>query len=506
MTTSKLPFDLSPESISIWLHSLSEKNSVNSAVELNSVAKLLRRNKAEAKKILDCLILLIPSTLHISNTLESLLLADSNTKKPAVKIIRLNIQLLRNISLVFCSICNQSDLSDNEKNLAIYTALQLFGYSQRFSALFHQTPSSTLWKEMGEIYNLAIKNNSTQQEINHKVKSFKNLTTIESALKRNILFNISSPYQYSENDIIELFLISDQLADKLELNPSYSSSINTFHWNPRSKEGPSSINHTQQTKEFYITINSSELVGFMQSNNFNCKLDQDALTSLLDHLSGYQSTINAPIPSAPTISHIITGFNNITEHLIKVNKLKKIQQLSAESPIEQSIESLSLESIPFEKNTLNNNQKNTYLMSNHSLLSETKTVKTLKVNNDKYMIAETSFINCSIGDLCVLCSANLSHTLGIIRQIRVTNTTKTLHILIEKVKGTPSTQLSSSTTQTEEGSQIILTQEANIQKDLFHSPCKLATGTRLTCASGDNFTLDKLIDYTPFFNRYQIML
>jgi len=145
-------------------------------------------------------------------------------------------------------------------------------------------------------------------------------------------------------------------------------------------------------------------------------------------------------------------------------------------------------------------------MSNHSLLSDTKTVKTLKVQNDKYLIAETSFINCSIDELCVLCSANLTHTLGIIRQIRVTNTTRTIHILIEKVTGTPSTQLATSGTRTE-GSQIILTQDqdTNVQLDLFHQPCKLTTGTHLTCASGNSLTLDKLIDYSPFFNRYQTL-
>ncbi|NOR69030.1 MAG: hypothetical protein GQ532_04945, partial [Methylomarinum sp.] len=209
--------------------------------------------------------------------------------------------------------------------------------------------------------------------------------------------------------------------------------------------------------------------------------------------------------SAPTISHIIIGFSNITEHLIKVNKLKKIQQLSAESSIDQPIESLSLESIPFEKNTLNTNPKSTFLMSNHSLLSETKTVKKLKVKNDKYIIAETSFLNCSVGDLCILCSANLSHKLGIIRQIRVTNSTRTIHILIEKVMGIPLTQLSSSTYQASD-SQIIFTQDSNIQLNLFHPPCKLATGTILTCASDDHFTLDKLVDYSPFFNHYQTTL
>jgi len=501
MTTNNLPFELSPDAISLWLQSLSEKNSANSAVELNNVTKILRSNKSDTDEVLSTLIQLTPTILHVSNTIESSLIAEPMTKRSTFKVIKLCIQLLRNTSLAFCNICYKENLSPDEQNLAIYSALQLIGYSQRISTLFHESPSLALWGEVGKTFLLASSTNSTQQQISHKIKNFKDQPTIESVLKRNILFDILNPYQYSASQIKELFFISDQLASKLVLNPKNPSTYNCFHWNPNSKKPPCVINSTAENEEYHTTINTRELIIFMQSKDFSCNLDNDVLANLFDQLSGYQSIINTPIPSAPTISRLIIGFNNITEHLIKANKLKKIQQLSAPSTTEQFTKNMGIEPIPFEKNYQNSNLVTTPSSSNFNLLSGIKTVKTLQVKNDNFIIAEASNLKCSIADVVLFCASDLSHKLGVIRQAKITNDTGTIHILIEEIPGVPSTHLITSPQSAI--NQIISTQKSDTQTDLFFPPCKISNGTVLNCASGESFTLDRLIDYSSFFTRYQ---
>jgi hypothetical protein len=500
MTTANPPFDLSPDAISLWLQSLSEKNSTNSAIELNNAAKLLRKNKADANTVLSALNTLTPTILHVSDAIETSVLAESGTKKSTLKIIKLCIQLLRNTGLAFCKVSDKKSLSDNQQSLAIYSALQLIGYSQRLSTLFFEQPSSTLWQEMGRVYNLAVQAGATQQQINHKIKYFKNQTTIESVLKRNLLFNISNPQQYSAKQIIEVFIFSDQLSDKLALNPSYSATADTFHWNARGKNTPLAINSAQQEQNLTTLINTGELIDFMQSKKFSSNLDQQALTRLIEHLSGYQLIINSIIPSAPTISHLLIGFSDITEYLKQTDKLKKIQNLSGQPTTNQQIENIALEPMPFEKNNLKPIFRTPSSTSTLNLLAKAKTVKTLQVQSNKYTIAETSYLNCSIGDLCLFCSSHLTHSLGIIRQVKITNASKTVHILIEKIAGMPSTHQLTSPQLAE--NKILSIKPADAETNFFISQCKLPSVTQLTIDSGEQFTLKKLIDYSPFFSRY----
>jgi len=500
MTTSKLPFELSPDAISSWLHSLSETNSANSAVKLNHAIKLLRKNKDDRSKVLTSLTQLIPTILHICGAIELSFIQSPSQDRSTQKVNRLCIQLLRNTSLAFCNLCDKDNLSNDDYNLAIYLSLQLIGDSLRMSALFHEPPSSSLWGEAGKVYNLSLKNNTAQIQINHKIKRFKNQLTIESVIKRNILFNISTPHRYTSQQVKELFNIANQTANKLNLNPAYSSTKNTFQWDSLSGNTPYPITDSDQKKQLTIAINTQDLIAFMQSKDFISKLEPQSINQLYDQLSGYHSMINHPIASPPTISRLLVGFERITEHLLKVNKLKKIQHLSNQSISSQAIENMALEPMPFEKNSLNNPRERAS-NSNLALLEKAKPVKTIQVKNDHYIIAETNGFECMIGDLALFCSPSLTHKLGIIRQVRTTNTTGTVHILIENIEGVPDI-LSLSTLNTT-AKQTIHIQQLDSQCELFLPVVKYTIGTQLSSPSKQNFTLESLTDFSEFFTRYQ---
>ncbi len=492
MTMTKLPFNLLSDEISIWLASLEQQNSAKAAIELNNAAKALRRCESNSNDVLKALVQLTPLILQTCNTIELAFLTESPSNKYPQKVIRLCIQLLRNTALALSKTNKSKNVSNADHNLSIYMALQFIGQTQRLSALFHESPSASLWKEMGRIYNLALQTEANQQGIKHKIDSFKDQLSIETVLKRNILFNLFIPYQYSDKQIKELFLISNTLADKLEITSSIPSPTHSFYWDSNSNTPPSIINNTVPCQQVFITINTKDVLIAIQMSHFICNLDKELILKLIDCLSGYQLIINNPIPSPPTISHLFTGFKNITEHLTKVCTLQKIQQLSTQTTSQGP---LSIQSKDARHNNLNAPPAIAYSSNYKDLLSSGRPVKTLQVSNERFTIAETGFMECDIGDIALLCHHNLTNKIGVIRQVKATNSSKTVHILIEEIAGNASTPA-------KENKFISITNE-NFQKIIFPSPCKQSNGSKLQSASGDSYTLEQLIDYSPFFSLYQ---
>ena len=505
MPSNNLPFDLTDDSANVWLQSLSHLSSVNSANQLYKVIKQLRSTKSDSTNTLKILIQLTPTALYIISDIESSLQADEtkNTDKTQ-KIKKLCIQLLRNLSLNFYVFSNTSKLADNEKNQAIYMALQIIGYSQRLTTLFHQPPSSTLWKITAELYTFAQSRNIIQQEIKHKIKDFKNLTTIESALKRNLLFSILAPYQYNNIEINALFSISEKYAHLLTLDTADTADTaeNKFYWDYANQTSPNIKQQSHKPSNSTISIDTRALTLKLQSTTFSSILKKDTLEDIINRLSGYTKVINSPLPSTFSINHLITGFFDITQYLKKIDNLDKIQQLSSELNGENNTatSNMSLEPMEFEKSHFN---KPPPLSSNiDHLLAKTVTVKTLALKDTRFIMAETNPIDCSISDLTLLCSSKPHPELGIIRQIKTINPTGTLHILIEKVAGTPSPQIVSHSKAPDQAA--ILIQNKDTNASVFIAPCKLSSDAKIKPAIGSSTPLKALIDHTPFYMQHLV--
>ncbi len=501
MTTTKLPFELSEESTTSWLQSLSQLSSVNSANQINKVIKQLRAINTDADKIFRILIQLTPTVIYISTDIESSHQTESNknANDKSRKVEKLCIQLLRSLSLAFYAFTTKKSFPDDEKNQCLYIALQLIGRTQRITAIFHQFPSTTLWKKTGEIFISAQNRNVFQQQIKHKIKDFKSLSTIEAVLKRNILFSIFAPYQQHADLIQELFSIAKQHAHLLNLNTTYTTE-NAFSWNINSTHPPYTTGSAQLRSDSIIGINTNELLSFTQSTSFSSSLKKEALEYIVCQISGYRELINSPVPSDFVINHLLVGFIDILEYLEETERLNKIQQISSQLAKTASSNYNLLNPVELKNNqfSLNQNTPN----SSDNFLSEAEVVKILKIKNNQYLIAESNPMACSIGDLTLLCASNHPPELGIIRQIRITNASGTNHILIEKITGTPLSGRINAPETIE--NQIILIQTKKSSSEVFIATNKFSNGTLVKLVSEESFTLDKLIDHSPFYMRYQI--
>jgi len=503
MTTKKLPFELTEDSTTDWLHSLSQQNSVSSANQLNKAIKQLRLINKDDENLFDILILLTPTALFLNSTIESSLLAETkkqSSEKPH-KIEKLCIQLLRNLSLAFCNFAEEESISYEKLNLAAYVALHLNAYTQRLCSIYHQYPSTTLWGKTGKLYTLAVERNIFQQEIKHEIKGLEDQSTIEAILKQNLLFTILSSYSYPSSEIIELFSISKSYAHLLNLNTE-NTTKHVFTWDPTSDTLPCTANITQPKNNLSINIDTNKFLSLIQSSAFSSSLAKESLKHIIDQLSGYTEIINSSIPSpVPIINHLIIGITEITTFLDKVNQLNKIQQLSSEID-NTSTRKMTLEPMEFEKNYLRPAPVIDSLSNRDSLLANIKAVKILEPKNNKYLIAETNPIDCAIGDITLLSTTKIKFIPGIIRQIKTTNQSGTTHILIEKISGTPSSHLIK--TPATQKNQIIISYNEDSKPELFIAPCKFSNGTQLTLSTEDKLRLNELSDYSPFFMRYSI--
>lgn len=493
MDSHQLPFELTITAATDWLQSISHLNCINSADQLNKVIKQLRTIDTETKTVLDILLLLTPPILSVCSTIELSFLSDTGNKTTikSRKIEKLCFQLLKHFVLAVSHITCSKTLSEKDKCIAIYMAIQLIGFSQRLSAIVHQHSVSSLWEKLGDLYILAKENNILNQEVDHKIKDFNNQACIESALKCTLLFSILAPYQCSTVQVKAIFLFTQQYGNLLHFGTHETSG--SFFWNPESESAPHQ--DCKQISDTSINISTKELLSFTQSSDHSTLVDSEVLTHIITQLSTYEDLINSVIPSMLIINHFFIGLTNISEYLKKIVKLNKIQQFSSQYIETKSNDVFSVMPMPatFEKSDLSSS-------NNENLLKNASSAKILQTKNNQFVIAETNQIDCKIGNIILLCNSENSSELGIIRQIKTTNQSGTLHTLIEKIPGIPSPELINNPGVANK--QALIINNGNSNPAFFIAPCKLSNGTRIMTTTEKNYTLDRLVDFSPYYMKY----
>lgn len=492
MDSYQLPFELTTKAATDWLHSISHLKNINSASQLNKAIKQLKLIDKQEKLVLDILLLMTSTVLSTCSTIELSLATDRGIKATAKsrKIEKLCNQLLKQFSLTISHLtCKKSFTTENQQD-AIYIALQTIGFSQRLSATLHQPPSSSLWKKTGELYFLAQNKSILSQEIKHQIKEFNNQSTIESVIKRNLLFSIFAPYQCPPIQINTLFLFTQQHSNILGLNTSKTKGCH-YLWNPLSHAPPHQ--DCEQKEVTALNIDTSKTLALCQSTSLSSHIDKKTLSHMVNQLTGHEELINTVLPSMLDINHYFIGLPEISDFLTTISKLNKIQLLSSQYTEYQPEDPLFTTPASFEKSTSSSSSK-------ENLLEEAKSTKILQTKDDTFIVAETNKIDCHIGETFLICKSVNSFELGIIRQLRTTNQSGTIHILIEKITGIPS--LLQIETPEIPGRCALIIQNEHSSPILILPPCKLSIGSEILSSSGKSYFLDKLIDYNAYGMHY----
>ncbi len=497
--TSSLPFDLDDDSLSRWLQSISSLSAVNAGSQLNQVINQLRRESDDYQLLLPLLLKLTPVTLHIANSLVSALTPGPQPEKTA-KVAKLSLLLLRNLSLAFHAMLTADEISIEQKLQADFYALQLIGQYLRFSNLFHELPSETLWNISGELFFFAQQNNALHQSITCKISEFRFQPSIEQTIKRNLLFTISAFHQNSASDNQSLFSFANQYSNLLEFVSGQNKTYQ-FVWNYKNGVPRQSQLLGQRIIKSEIAIDTSNLLTHLKVGSFTPPLSQPELERVQHHLSGYGKLINDSIPSAPIILNLLSGLSPICDFLNKREKLSRIHKLSSQIKEEQPIRNMTLEPLDYEKNFFSSSRNVLETASSPVAIIVGQTIKLLKTTLNDFVIAEVRDNDYKTGDLAILINKTNALIPGIIKQQKSSSTTSSSYILIEKFLG----DLASYPLQTElnNNGQVIVLNEDSDSVQVILPYGKYRNGTKIQF-NGKTARLNALIDYSPFFVRYEV--
>ncbi|WP_031433283.1 hypothetical protein [Methylomarinum vadi] len=494
-----LPFYLNIESLSAWLESISALPPVNAGSQLNQAINQLRKAGCEHTLVFPLLMKLMPTTLHLANALAALLKPGPQKNKTA-KIAKLSLQLLRNLALAFHSLLESEHLSIPQKLQAVYFALQLTGQYLRLSNLFHELPSETLWNKSGELFTFAQNNTGLQEDIANKISEFRHQSSIEQVIKRNLLFTLTAFHQQVPTDHQALFAFANEYSDLLKFAQEKSGTCR-YIWNYR-KGVPYQI--TQTNRPLYrteIALDVSALLPPLQSSAIAVKISKQERERLYQLLTGYEKLINETLPSAPIVLTLFSGFKPVYDFLNKLEKLKRIQELSAKIPEQKKQSSFSLEPLEHEKSLMSSFGQVQKQAALQGTPVDGQNVKLLQSKNKNYLHIESKNPTWQIGDLVLLVNKKNAYMAGKILQTQALSNTQSTMVLIEKFTGNLSTQAMQSD-QYSHSTAILINQESETPEILLPYD-KYRNGAEVQLGS-KKARLDSLLDYSPFFAHYRM--
>ena len=495
-TDTLLPFDLNPESLTQWLDSLSTLSHPQAAHRLSQALKQLKAENCNAEELLPLLYNLTPLTLHFSTSLSAATAAIDSSDK-ALKLIKLSMQLPRQLALLFCQLIESKQLQPPDRPTAVYYALQLIGYSFRCYALSYEMPSATLWKKSADLYMLASRSDLLASPYASKLNEFKEQASLLSVFKRNILFNILSPTLYKADEINQFFQLANHYADLLEIDPLGNVAEFGFYWNIEKDKPPQPVKKNNRSlPKGCLAIDTRRISQELQLGTLITKLSPATQSKLALLLNGYRQVFDSIIPGLPSRTTLIPGFASACHYLQELNKLAKINELSAQS--RDGLDAgriLSLMPLEHQRNVFD---KVDSAFSQSTTMGQV--VNILKTPSKNYCVAERRTLDCATGDIVLLYKEQHPVSLGIIRQQQFNELSNSQQLLLEIMPGNCSIyNLANSAIDRF----AIITGENSDKAQVFMDSERRSLHTPISLTIDKSLTLTGCLESNPFFTRYR---
>ncbi len=492
-----LPFDLTVISLAAWLEELSLLPPLQAARRLSEALKQIKTENSENAALLPLLINLTPLTLHLAHNLSSSASTDTKPLEKTLKIGKLSMQLPKQLALLFCRLAESQLLDAGALTTALYYALQLIGHSLRCYSLFYDIPSASLWKKSADLYRLAATNQCLTSNQASKLAEFKLQGSIESVLKRNLLFSILNPNLYKTDEIGRLFQLASQSADLLAISTGQDLHHFGFYWEMDKDIPPCPVpKNLRVLPRDFMAIDSQAIGHALQSNSISSDLAPAIQNKLTLILSGYHQVFGSIIPGLPASYKLIDGFAKIGGYLYELNKLSKINQLGSQlCDTQDGLENLSL--VPLE------HQRNVFQITNQPFTKQQSigiAVNILQTPNSKYLVAESRFLNCSTGDIALIYKAQHPVSLTIIRQQRFNDISNMHQFLLELIPG-PCTLFN--VTNSAEDEYAIVVGEKGSNPQVFLAGGKHSVNGKLSLNIDKSLHLLACLENNGFFQRFK---
>ncbi|MDD2761161.1 MAG: hypothetical protein PHH11_12820 [Methylomonas sp.] len=492
---SCLPFELTSDALNAWTHTLNALPQIQAAHQLNQVLKQLKSDDYPPDAVLPLLISLTPQVLHLSAGIASAAQAEIKLSDKSRKAAKLSMQLLRQSGLIFCQLAEQNVLTVEEQQAAIYYALQCIGYCMRDYCQFYETPSATLWKKSAQLYSMAARHQYLNIIQTAEPADFNQQASIESVIKRNLLFAISMPTLNTPNVIGQLFRLANQYADQLIVSTTPSNYDFGFYWDLNDEQPPCPTRKPRRALPHgFLAIDSHAIGLSLQQETCITQLDRNLQAKLALHLTNYQAIFDSIVPGLSKRTEFLFGFNDVSTLLAELNKLEKIRQHSGHGKNVSPKRNLALVPLEREKNAFETmGQK----LAQHNTKSKQGNV--LKIALGNYLVTEGLAFDCNSGDLAIFYREDEPATLAIIRHQSALSISNVTHILMEKIIGFYSIYSFKAGKDTY---QAIVIDEDGDQPQVFLPPGKYGVDTTIPLTINESLHLTACLENSPFFARF----
>lgn len=495
-TTKELPFQLTNAGINAWLLQLKQSELTYASNELYKVLKSVNKQSPATEELFLLVQHITGATLQFSRDLELLCLSISGESQVKNrKLLKLNTNLMRYLALSYVSLSEQEQ-EPGRLTLCISRALQLSGLTLRLSAMAHDRHSSFLWQKMSDLYQISFSKNLLDHATGETLPELNKFRTINSILKRNLLFSICNPNNFTALEINKLFETIDIHCDMLVLKTLYSidTASANFYWLYMAQNAPQLMQPNKNEKTI-LHLNTSELVTFFQSSKF--KIPFANFSHVITRLSKYQDIINSVVISEPIIGNLITGFE---ETCAALRKPAKPQHEKQQSPLlalagDSDLDHVQIEPFNNEYQFPGGKPKSIWQQDENG--DKSQIVKIQRASHN-FCIAEMTELNNGLNEPVLLYTRDLNMTLGIIRQIQqpVIAGQKTYRILIEKWDGNISCVKSNT-------ENIILIEKSKRPSEVLLLLNKYASGSKIHTPKGE-IQLQNLREENCNFMHFEI--
>lgn len=496
-TDNTLPFELNPDALAEWLDGLSLLPHAQAAHQLNLALKQLKDEKCPAVELLPLLVNLTPLTLLFSNSLSATAITEPDLSGKSLKLGKLSMQLPRQLALIFCQIIESKTLEPADRNTAIFYALQLIGNSLRCYCLFYDIPSATLWKKSAQLYKLAAATEALNLPQASKFSEFKAQADIESVIKRNLLFSITSPRLYKPEEITQLFQLANQYAHLLEIETPADTFDCGFYWDLTKDHPPYPVRKNNRSLPAnFMGIKCPRISHELQLGTIVTKLSPGNQNKLALLFSGYTQVFNSIIPGMPSRTKLIPGFVGVCHYLQELNKLSKINQLSSQLRDPKNIDrGLALVPLEHQRNVFDNTER-----PFGGEIAMGKFVNLHKTPNKAYWVAESRKPDCSTGDIVLLYKEQHPVSVAIIRQQNYNELANATQLLLEQMSGNCTIY---SIADNGNDTSAVIVGEGTDNAQVFLANGKYALNGKIPLTIGTSLRLTACMESNPFFARFR---
>ena len=395
-------------------------------------------------------------------------------------------------------------------------------------AQMYEPPSSRVWGEIKTLYLIAQKNGLLETNVEDETSGTDKPSTINAVFKKIVLFWVSTPYRYPQNEIHSIFDFWEKQIDEVKITSGNSDNKDdaTFCVDLENSYPPMHVswaNYGSHLRYFNIEKLAKIIARPDRLRAKRENLDPQTITRLAHHLGGS----NEPLSSKTEQEIELTvGLEHIIEGL--TSKTTKTPKLSALPTNANWIEAPSYDLLPINNNKPFDPVNDTTLATTDSGPSEaeippnkiwtTKQRQPLKThhfkcdvqanNLENHLFIELREKKLPIGELIALHYPGKRNQIGIIRWQQPTTNEHYVFYGIELIASEYT--LVDVIFDSKKHSNVLYLRNADQKSpklSILMPPAKYRSGSRFTLRNQretKNLTVEKLLESNPLFCHYSV--